>query len=368
MPKAQYTLPSRYFTSETIFREELERIFYERWICVGREEQIAKNGDYFLVEMGDENIIVLRDRTGTPRAFYNVCRHRGTRLCAVERGQLSHTIQCPYHAWTYTLDGRLIGAPDMHEMEGFDKADYPLNAVALETWEGFLFINLSHAPRPFAEAFAPVLGRYAAWHMPQLRVAHCLEYQVNANWKLIVENYNECYHCPLIHPALNKISHYRSGENEFVEGAILGGSMKITHSGDGSMTVSGHKVATPVGEVAGDDANRVYYLSLFPNLLLSLHPDYVMFHTLWPLSAGQTRVVCEWLFDPTAMARPDFSPDDAVEFWDMTNREDWHACEISQLGVRSRGYIPGPFYNWQEQLLAEFDRQVLKALGHPLPN
>lgn len=363
MPPLQHTLPGRYFTSEAIFREELERIFYEQWVCVGRAQQIAHPGDYFLAEVGDESLIVLRDRGGRPRAFYNVCRHRGTRLCEAERGQFSQTIQCPYHAWTYALDGQLIGAPDVNEMEGFNKSEYPLNAVALEIWEGFLFLNLSRVPEPFAQAIAPLVGRVAPWHVSELRAARRVEYDVQANWKLVVENYNECYHCPLIHPALNKFSPYRSGDNIFTEGPILGGSMALTHTG-GSLSLSGEACAAPLGEVAGDDLNRVYYYSLFPNLLLSLHPDYVMCHALWPQAPDRTRIVCEWLFDPAALTRPDFDPGGAVAFWDMTNRQDWRACELAQLGVRSRGYIPGPFYSWQERLLPAFDREVLKALGH----
>ncbi len=367
MSNFQLTLPGHYFTSESVFRDELEHIFYERWICVGRAEQIEKAGQYFLVEIGDESVIVLRDQASVARAFYNVCRHRGTRLCEAEHGQLSHTIQCPYHAWTYSLDGGLVGAPDMHEVPEFNKAHFPLNAVALEIWQGFLFLNLARQPQPFAEAFAPVLNRFNAWQMPTLRRAKQIEYNVKANWKLIAENYNECYHCPLVHPALNKLSNYRSGADIFTEGPIIGGYMNFTQ-GHATLSLSGHALAAPVGEVMGDDLNRVYYFALFPNLLLSLHPDYVMFHTLWPQAPGRTRILCEWLFDPAAMAKPDFDDRDAVEFWDMTNQQDWHACEISQLGVRSRGYIPGPYYSVQESLLAEFDRQVLTALGHPLPN
>jgi Rieske 2Fe-2S family protein len=130
----------------------------------------------------------------------------------------------------------------------------------------------------------------------------------------------------------------------------------------GSMTMSGRACAAPLGGLSGEDVQRVYYYSLFPNVLLSLHPDYVMCHTLWPEGPGQTHINCEWLFDPQAMAQPGFDAADAVKFWDMTNRQDWHVCELSQLGVGSRVYAPSP-YSGQESLLAAFDRQVLRALG-----
>ena len=136
------TLPGRYYTAPEVFAAEQVRIFQHNWICVGRDAALAAPGDYFLVEIAGESIIILRDQSGERRGYYNVCRHRGTRLCEAPRGRLSETIQCPYHAWTYALDGRLIGAPHMHEVEGFDKKAYPLHAVPLAQWEGFLFANL----------------------------------------------------------------------------------------------------------------------------------------------------------------------------------------------------------------------------------
>jgi len=152
-----HTLPGRYFTSPEIFALETEKIFLQRWLCVGRESQIARPGDYFLQQVGSESIIILRDRSDRVRAFYNVCRHRGTRLCEEHQGQFAGTIQCPYHAWTYSLDGRLIGAPSADTIEDFDKAEWPLHSVAIAAWEGFLFINLADEPEPFDEAYAPLM-------------------------------------------------------------------------------------------------------------------------------------------------------------------------------------------------------------------
>ena len=365
MTTLQKTLPGQYYASEQIFQTEIQRIFYEQWLCIGRAAQIPHSGDFFVQAIGRESVIIVRGQDERIRAVYNVCRHRGTRMCTHQTGQFRGSIQCPYHAWTYGLDGRLMGVPDGHEIKGFDKAEYPLYQAALEIWEGFLFLNLSARPKPFAELFAPLKNRFKAWHVSKLQSAHRIEYEVQANWKLIVENYNECYHCPLIHPALNQLSHYRSGDNELNKGLFLGGYQEFTNN-NGSLSLSGHACAPPLGEVSGEDLNRVYYFSLFPNMLLSLHPDYIMFHTLWPQSVDRTHIVCEWLFDPVVMAGPGFDPRSATEFWDMTNRQDWRVCELSQLGVVSRAYTPGPFYMWHESLLAEFDRQVLQALEDPL--
>jgi phenylpropionate dioxygenase-like ring-hydroxylating dioxygenase large terminal subunit len=357
-----HTLPGRYFTSPEIFALESEKIFQQRWLCVGRESQIARPGDYFLQQVGSESIIILRDRSDRVRAFYNVCRHRGTRLCEDHRGQFSGTIQCPYHAWTYTLDGRLIGAPSADTIEDFDKADWPLHQVAIASWEGFLFINLADDPEPFEEAYAPLTGRFSRFNLPSLTAYRRIDYQLACNWKFVVQNYSECYHCPLVHPALVKLSPPTSGENDLYRGPFLGGYMEIVDASE-SLTMSGRSCGAMVGDLPDEDLKRVYYYSLFPNMLLSLHPDYVMYHTIWPRSPGATLVTCEWLFHPDTLTNPEFKPDDGVEFWDLTNRQDWHVCELSYAGVQSKSYTPGP-YSRREGLSAAFDQEVLQALGH----
>lgn len=355
------TLPGYYYTSEELFQAELERIFYERWLCAGRAAQIPQAGDYCLLNVGAESALLLRDRKGAARGFYNVCRHRGSRLCAQERGRFSASIQCPYHAWTYSLEGELIGAPLMEGAQGFDKARFPLKPVAAAEWEGFLMANLSERPEPFEQAFAPLIGRFARWDLARLAALRRIEYDVKANWKLIVQNYSECYHCPVIHPELARRSPYRSGRNDLFEGPYLGGYMEIDER-SGSLTVSGRACAAPLGSLTGEDLRRVYYYAIFPNTLLSLHPDYVMVHTLWPQAPERTRVICEWLFAEEAARLAGFAPDDAVDFWDATNRQDWEVCEQSQLGVASRAYSPSPYAS-QESLLAAFDRELLRALG-----
>ncbi|HEU5303587.1 MAG TPA: aromatic ring-hydroxylating dioxygenase subunit alpha, partial [Gemmatimonadales bacterium] len=212
------TLPRRYYVAPEIFAEETERIFARRWLCAGREDRLARPGDYFLQQVGDESVIVLRDQSGAVRAHYNVCRHRGTRLCEEPVGRFSETIQCPYHAWTYALDGRLLGAPSANDIEGFSKADYPLHPVGIQTWEGFLFINLSREPEPFEQAYQRLIGRFKRFNLPRLAVARTIEYDVRANWKLLFQNYSECYHCGPVHPPLAKLTPPTSGENDLIEG------------------------------------------------------------------------------------------------------------------------------------------------------
>jgi Rieske 2Fe-2S family protein len=355
------TLPQRYFVSPEIFAKERAEIFSTQWVLVGRQSQIAKAGDYFVQEVAGESLIMARDQKGNVRAFYNVCRHRGTRLCEEKAGH-SSTIQCPYHAWTYALDGRLVGAPHMDgtAVPGFDKADYSLHGVSLALWEGFIFVNLNDAPAPVEEWFAPLKGKFLHWNLPRLLPAKRIQYDVLANWKLIFENYSECYHCPGVHPALQRLTPYDLAENDLCEGPFLGGFMPITKGH--SLTMTGNACALPVGDIKGEDHDRVFYYSIFPNMLLSMHPDYVMVHQLWPQSPGQTLILCDWFFHPEAFDRPDFHPDDAIDFWDMTNKQDWHVCELSQQGIASRAYQPGP-YSPRESIPAAWDREYLRHMG-----
>lgn len=351
------TLDAHWYRSPEIFATERERLFARGWSCVGRAEQIATPGDFILVDVAGESVIVTRDARGDVRAFFNVCRHRGTRVCGEARGHFTNSIQCPYHAWTYSLDGTLLAARNMQDVPGFERAEYSLIPAGVATFGGFLFVTLVPDAEPFSHTYAELLVRFAAWNLAGLRVARSIEYELACNWKLIFQNYSECYHCPLVHPQLDKLSPSDSGRNDLSDGPILGGYSELRAAGM-SLTTSGHSTRPPVGTVAGADLNRVYYYTVFPSLLLSLHPDYAMVHFVRPLSADRTAVTCAWLFDPQTMAAPGFDPADAVDFWDVTNRQDWHVNELTQQGIESRAYRRGPYAN-QEGLLAAFDRYYL---------
>ena len=354
------TLPQRYFVSQEIFAREQEEIFARQWLCVGHQSQVARPGEFFVAAVGGESVIIVCDQARTIRGFYNVCRHRGTRLREEANG-CAAVIQCPYHAWTYSLDGRLVGAPAMDHVPDFEKANYALHPLNLRLWEGLIFVSLADKPEPLEQVFTPLTGKFTHWNLSSLRSARRITYDVAANWKLIFENYSECYHCPGVHPALARVSPYDSAENDLVEGPFLGGYMTIAKGQ--SLTMSGKACALPVGEISADDHARVFYYSIFPNLLLSLHPDYVMVHLLRPLSPGRTLIACDWFFhaDASAAAEPSYHPEDAIEFWDMTNKQDWHVCELSQLGIASRAYEPGP-YSPRESIPAAWDREYLRHL------
>jgi Rieske 2Fe-2S family protein len=254
-----HTLPREYYTDPAILADERVRIQARMWNCVGRSRAFAKPGDYVVREIAGESLIFVRDRGGELHAFFNICRHRGTQICKATSGQFSETIQCPYHAWTYGLDGRLIGAPHMNEVEGFDKSEYPLHEAAVAEWEGFVFVNIARDPQPFAEWFAPMIGRLARFHLPSLKTGHRVRYEVKANWKLVFQNYSECLHCPMIHPELNAVLPYTSGANDLTSGPFLGGYMEIRQPNE-SATMSGRACGRLVNEsLAGDDRRRAYY-------------------------------------------------------------------------------------------------------------
>ncbi len=355
------TLSAAWYTSSDVFTQEQERVFSREWLCVGREESLAYPGDFFTVERAGESLIVTRDGNGGVHAFYNVCRHRGTRICEQESGHFQGSIQCPYHAWTYGLEGELKVARNMAEVPGFDRTQYPLKEAAVALWEGFIFVNLLQPVDSFARIFAPLIGRFAHWDIARLRTGRTITYELACNWKLVFLNYSECYHCPIVHPQLDRLSPSDSGRNDLTEGPFLGGFSELRQPGT-SLTMSGHSSRAPLGSVAGADLDRTYYYTIFPSLLLSLHPDYVMVHYCKPLAPNRTEVVCAWLFDPGTISQPGFDSSDVVDFWDLTNRQDWHVNELTQLGLSSRAYSPGPYSN-AEGLLSAFDRHYLTVMG-----
>jgi Rieske 2Fe-2S family protein len=351
------TLPRRFFTDPAFYERELERFYFGRWICAGRADHIPAPGDFFTRTVGTESVVVTRDASDALHALFNVCRHRGTRLCDGPSGRFPERIQCPYHGWTYDLSGRLLGAP--HMAPGFRREDHGLRRAGCDVWDGHVFVHLGldgREPPPLRAQLADLPDRFARWRMADLRLGRRIVYDVKANWKLIILNYNECLHCPTLHPALNRLHHYLGAENVAPHACYVGGAMGF-RDGVETMSTDGRLRRSYLPDVAPADRGQVHYYAIYPNLLLSLHPDYVMTHTLWPRGHDRTEVVCEWHFHPDEMAKPDFHADDAVEFWDLTNREDWWVAEQSQAGISSRAYEPGP-YSEREALLWAFDSVV----------
>ena len=355
------TLPQRYYTDPEWFQREMEAIHFDMWQCAGRTDQVRNPGDYFVRQVANASVIITRDEQGRTRAFHNVCRHRGTLLCKEQEGRFNGRIQCQYHAWTYKLDGTLANAPHMEKIAGFSEADYPLNAVATAEWDGHIFINLSRRPIPFSEHLAGLDRKFRPWRMQELQRVERRVYRLKANWKLIIQNYSECLHCPIVHPLLQKHSHYMSGDNEPPQPTYLGGRMDL-RDGVQTLTMDGTTSRCALPGLSEDDQRHVYYYCVLPNFFLNLHPDYMLTFTMWPRAVDQTEIVCEWYFHPDETKKPGFNPNDAVEFWDITNQQDWELSEMAQQGISSKGYQPGPYSNREELLLA-LDRWVMERVG-----
>ncbi len=355
------TLPAKYYADKSHFTKEVEHFFGKRWVCVGRVDEVSEVGSFVQKKLLNESLLVVRGKDEKIRAFYNLCRHRGTQLCQESEGKFLGSLQCPYHAWTYNLEGKLTGAPLMDKTPGFASEDWPLHQAQLEVWEGHLFVHLGKNPKPLHEQLGVMATRFTNWHMGDLRLGKRIVYDIKANWKLIIQNYSECLHCPVIHPALAKLSPYLSGDNEPAEENMLGGRMSL-YDGISTMTMSGKSNRALLPHLNDDEKRHVFYYALLPNLLLSPHPDYVMTHTLWPISNDETKVICEFHFHPDELNKPNFSCEDAIEFWDLTNRQDWEVSEWSQKGIESRAYTPGP-YSHREGLLHDLDKIILSELN-----
>jgi glycine betaine catabolism A len=352
-------LPARAYLDDEVHAWEAERLFLGGWTCVGHASAIARRGEFLTVDLAGESLLFVGDDEGKPRGFFNVCRHRGARLVSDREGSVRR-IQCPYHAWSYGFDGSLRNAPQTGEIHDFDPGCYGLRPVRTEALGGLLFCNVSGSAPPLEEHVGALAEHLDHYRLADLRRAARIDYDVAANWKAIVENYSECLHCPGVHPELNRLSHYMSGEDYEGDGAWCGGSMTLREGTTTMATNGGHAARPPIEGLQPDDLHKVLYFAIFPNALVSLHPDYVMLHTLLPRGPGRTEIACEWYFEPATMDREDFDPSDAVEFWDLVNRQDWHVCELTQQGVASRGYTPGR-YTAAEGTVHDFDRMVASA-------
>ncbi|HXZ70074.1 MAG TPA: SRPBCC family protein [Streptosporangiaceae bacterium] len=393
------SLPGPSFTSEAEFAKEREAVLFADWFCVGREESLAGPGDYLTADVAGESILIVRgaDRPGAPRGqgesagqgtaggqgdpgsclagFYNLCRHRGSRLVPVAGSQpdggrarsgcAGTAIRCPYHGWTYGLDGSLRAAPFLPELRRY-RDRLGLHPVAVTTWGGFVFARLDAGRgdrRPLADQLNGADGRLAAYPLAELRSAHRIVYRIAANWKVILENYNECYHCGPIHPELcDLIPAFRRGG-----GGDLDWDAGIPHrEGTYTFTLTGTTRRAPFPGLGESDRARHRGELILPNLMLSLSADHVAAFTVWPHGAGHTTVLCDLLFHPDEIARGDFDPSDAVEFWDLVNRQDWSICEQVQDGMSSRMFTAG-YLAPMEQPSADVSRYVTRRLGARRP-
>ena len=364
-------LPPSFFSSDAIYELETERIFHGQWFCAGRAEQVAAKGDCLHVSVAGERVLVVRGRDGELHAHYNVCSHRGSRLvrtpplpdpatpAAFNSTQVPGGLACPYHAWTYNLDGTLRAAPYVRFDARCPREGFSLVPVSLDTWGGFVFLNLSGKAPPLAEQVAGAARSLVRYPLADLRRGSQLVYDVRANWKVILENYNECYHCGPVHPELCAlVPAFRERG-----GAGLDWTDGIPHrAGAWTFTTTGTSTRAPFPGLAANERVNHKGEVAYPNLLLSCAAEHVAAFTIWPVAPDRTRIACEFLFHESEVRRSGFDPSDCVEFWDVVNRQDWGICESVQDGMRSRGYRGG-WYAPMEDPSLDIRRYLETHLG-----
>lgn len=345
----QPALDRHHYVDEASFAREARMLRWE-WTCVGRLDDIglAASGSVIpnrraVVTYMGESVIVTADAAGSLRAFANVCRHRGSQIVPVEADAPpapcdAKSLRCPYHSWTYGLDGRLLHAPHTEDVD-LDTSAFGLTPLNAAAWGGFLWITEDLAAPTVAEAISPVPDRVRRYPLDTLVIGLRLSYSVAANWKVIAENYNECYHCAPVHPELTRLVPAFGGG-----GRTLEWEDGIPHrEGAWTFTMSGTSNRAPFPDL--DESERVRHKGelVYPNLLLSLSADHVAAFVLRPVAVDRTEITCDLLFAADEAAKPDFDPSDAGDLWDLVNRQDWSICESVQRGMTSRYYTQGWF-------------------------
>jgi glycine betaine catabolism A len=395
--RAGWTLPQAYFNDPNIYRMDVERIWKTGWLFAGHSCEIPQSGDYFLVELDTESVIVIRGEQGAVHALHNVCRHRGSVVCTEPCGHVTKLV-CPYHQWAYDLDGRLLAWRGMQPE--LNKADFPLARVAVREVEGLIFICLSPEPMSFdaaAACFGPLLRPQG---LLRAKIARMADYVVKANWKVVWENNRECYHCNVNHPQYTKAnfdhynaddttprirgeiaavvassevrwaaeglapSHTETGMTRFPDAA--GGiwfSANRTPLVDGwvSESMDGCSVAPLMGDYRDTDVGTLRLRAL-PNFWNHSSCDHGVSTRLLPLGPQLTAIRVWWLVDAAAVEGRDYDPAKLMPFWQLTSEQDWLICERQQKGINSSAYRPGPYSTFKEYNVEGFVQWYLEMV------
>ncbi len=374
LTEATPTLDREAYVGHEEFARDLETIWYRTWVHVCRSSQLAEARDFRLFRLGDQEVLLLRAEDGSLRAFHNTCRHRGSALKTEDCGRLkSRLLVCPYHAWSYSLDGDLVRVPSKALPAGFEKADHSLYPVAVAEWRGFVFVNLG------AEPGATINGTFDAdpaalgnWPLEEMTSAHVFRKTMNCNWKVFWENYNECLHCPGVHPELSALvpiygrglmerrddpdweAHADDASPEHA-GTLRRGAE--TWSGDG--TARGRVFA---GLDTKDLAAGQTYVTHLPSFFVVGHVDYVRTVSLRPLSPTQTELTAEWFFTPETLPSTPGELDNIVAFGTLVLEQDANICEVNQRGLASRSHKRGVLMP-EEYEVARFHDWVRSRTG-----
>ena len=344
------TLSGRDYTSAEVFDLEREKVFFRGWLYAGRESSLEAAGDFLTVDIAGESVLVVRDADGGLNAFYNVCRHRGSRLCDEASGRMKGAVKCPYHAWAYSFDGRLIGTPNVGKEE-IDRDQLGLWPVSIDVWEGFAFISFEASPPPLVEWLTAGVDppiSFTRFNLGELRTAHTTLNDVRANWKILIDNYNECLHCPTVHPELVQVvPTFRKGQNYDTERSDGGVALA---GGGNSFTPTGQSDLPLMPGLSEEDETSLYGSTVYPNMFIDITGTGAIATGMYAKSPSLTTVVTEYLFRPEAIAAEGFSPAEVVQFSELVARQDYDVCERVQLGVGSRAFTHGVLAEKDEML------------------
>ncbi len=332
------TLPARAYSDPVWFAQEQRTIWARQWVYVGRVADLAM-GTMRPVTVANASIILCHDNSGTIRAFHNSCRHRGAEICAAER-PMGKLISCPYHAWTYATDGRLVSTAFANPTADFRREDHRLVPVSLRVWNGCIFLNLASDPPDLN----PDPGQDALdnWPMGSLRTGYRLVKDIACNWKVFWENYNECLHCPGIHPELSdRVPVYAKGVMSVAESTDINAESGLT-PGARSWTMTGAACGPEFpGLTAGQRVAGHLFTTVYPSMFIVAHVDYVRCVSLTATGPETTRLTAEWLFSPETLAQPGFDAAEVARFATLVMLQDATACEMNQRGIRSPSYLNG---------------------------
>jgi Rieske 2Fe-2S family protein len=380
-----YALSQPFYCDAAFFEHEMRRVLLRHWHCAGHSSQVREPGDFFTVDICGESLIVVRAPDREVRALLNVCRHRGSRVCPERAGHARGGVfVCPYHAWTYELDGRLRAARQMPA--DFDRARHGLKAVHARVIEGLIFVSLAETPLGLEHVEEALAGSARIYGWPTAQVAHREIYPVNANWKLAVENYMECYHCAPAHreysryhllarpPALNREADARVRQRALALGLAI---QEVDHWGlkarpgqeaadsvrsalaDGTVSGSedGKALAPLMGQFPDFDGGVTFFdVGLTSNFLA--YPDHGLIYRFVPKSVDRSDMEVIWLVRADAQAGVDYDLERLTWLWKVTSVADKRIIELNQQGINSRYYEPGP-YSQMEQHTARFVEWIL---------
>jgi phenylpropionate dioxygenase-like ring-hydroxylating dioxygenase large terminal subunit len=358
-----WSLEQPFYTDPAVYSLDLERVFHRNWLFVGHANRIPNPGDYFTHEIGSDSLVFIRGDEGQVHGLFNMCRHRGSRICQDTCGH-ARKLVCPYHQWVYDRDGTLLAAQSMPE--DFIPAEFGLIPVEVRVVEELIFLCLDPQPPDFTLIERGIREHLAPYEMRRTRICHTENYQVRANWKLMEENFRECYHCPVGHPeycyvvmppgeSREQVAAFRAEQRERWAGAGLSlhnvdfspengfhCARYPMRRGFVSESLDGQPVAPLLGRLTDRDAG-ILAIVLFPNFWLEASSDYVCTMRRTPVSPTRCEVEATWLVHEDAVEGRDYNVERVTAFWRTTGEQDWTLCENNQAGVNCSRYQPGPY-------------------------